>query len=337
MRKHSYSAQALRQAWENLRAERPQTRIREAAALMGVGEAELVASGCAGNAVRLDGPWPALLAEIGELGLLMGLTRNDEAVHEKTGRYDRISTAGDWLLLSGHGVNTALLTGLWHAGFAVCETTRIGERRSLQFFDARGGAVYKLYLTGQAHQARYQRLIDTYRAEDQSPNLELPADPLRGAADSDAVPGLPEHWQRWFKTSFIAGDEAGIHASRPIAIPVFAELMLQLTDMQLPIQMIVRNQAAIQVHNGPIRNLMIAGPWLNVLDQDFNLHLNQTAIAGLRTVNLPYRGHNLQGLQLCNARGQTIASLFGQYDPAGGGSPLWNDLLAGLPGENAPC
>lgn len=304
---------------------------------MGVGEAELVASGCAGNAVRLDGPWPALLAEIGELGLLMGLTRNDEAVHEKTGRYDRISTAGDWLLLSGHGVNTALLTGLWHAGFAVCETTRIGERRSLQFFDARGGAVYKLYLTEHADPAGYQRLVDAHRAADPSPNLRLPADSMLDAAGADAVSGLPEHWQRWFKASFFAGDAAGIHASRPIAVPVFAELMQQLTDMQLPIQMIVRNQAAIQVHDGPIRNLMIAGPWLNVLDQDFNLHLNQTAIAGLRTVNLPYRGHNPQGLQLCNARGQTIASLFGPYESADGGSPLWNDLLAGLPGENTQC
>lgn len=337
MRKYSDSTRALQQAWENLRADRPQTRIREAAALLSVSEAELVASGCAGDAVRLDGPWPALLAEIGELGLLMGLTRNDEAVHEKTGRYDRSETAGDWLLLSGDGVNTALLTGLWHAGFAVCEATRIGERRSLQFFDARGGAVYKLYLTEQADRARYHRLIDAYRAAEPSPNLRLPADSMLDAAGADAVSGLPEHWQRWFKASSFAGNDAGIHASRPIAVPVFAEFMLQLTDMQLPIQIIVCNQAAIQVHDGPIWNLMIGGPWLNVLDQDFNLHLNQTAIAGLRTVNLPYRGHNLQGLQLRNAHGQTIASLFGQYDPTSGDSPLWNDLLAWLPGENSHC
>lgn len=80
MHKYSDSAQALQQAWQTLRAGRPQPRIREAAALLGVGEAELVASGCGGNAIRLDGPWPALLAEIGELGVLMGLTRNDEAV-----------------------------------------------------------------------------------------------------------------------------------------------------------------------------------------------------------------------------------------------------------------
>jgi len=332
---HSNSAQALQQAWQTLRAGRPQLRIREAAALLEVGEAELVASGCCGNAVRLDGPWPALLAEIGELGVLMGLTRNDEAVHEKTGRYDRIATAGDWLLLSGHGVDTALLTGHWHAGFAVCETTRIGERRSLQFFDARGAAVYKLYLTEQADRLRYQRLVDAYRAADQSPKLDLPAGPLPAGADSSAVPGLPERWQRWFKTGFFTGQETGIPSSRSIGIPVFTQFMLQLADMLLPIQIIVRNQAAIQVHEGPIRNLMIGGPWFNVLDDDFNLHLNHTAIAGLRTVNLPYRGHNLQGLQLRNAHGQTIASLFGQYDPAGGDNTLWNDLLAGLPGENA--
>ncbi|AEF99395.1 ChuX/HutX family heme-like substrate-binding protein [Methylomonas methanica] len=336
MRKQSYSTRALQQAWENLQAERPQTRIREAASLLGVSEAELVASGCAGNAVQLDGPWPALLAEIGELGLLMGLTRNDEAVHEKIGLYDRSATAGDWLLLSGHGVNTALLTGLWHAGFAVCETTRIGERRSLQFFDARGEAVYKLYLTEHADQARYQRLVDAHRTAYPPPNLELPADSMLDAADTDTVSGMPEHWQRWFKSSFFTGNDTGIHTSRPIAVSVFAELMLQLADMQLPIQIIVRNQAAIQVHDGPIRNLMIGGPWLNVLDQDFNLHLNQTAIACLRSVNLPHRGHGLQGLQLLNARGQTIASLFGCDDPAGG-NPLWRDLLAGLPGETAPC
>lgn len=255
-------------------------------------------------------------------------------MHEKTGRYDRIVAAGDWLLLSGHGVDTALLTGHWHAGFAVCEASRIGERRSLQFFDARGEAVYKLYLTGQADHARYQRLIDTYRAANQSPSLELPTGPMTGGADSSTAPGLPEHWQLWFKAGFFADNETGIPSSRPIAISVFPEFMLQLADRQLPIQIIVRNPAAIQVHDGPIRNLMISGPWFNVLDDDFNLHLNQTAIAGPRSVNLPYRGHRLQGLQLSNARGQTIASLFGPYDPADSGSLLWHDLLAGLPGEN---
>ena len=47
------SAQSLKQAWENLKESEPQLRIRDAAAKLGVTEAQLLATGIGANVIRL--------------------------------------------------------------------------------------------------------------------------------------------------------------------------------------------------------------------------------------------------------------------------------------------
>ncbi|MGH8532748.1 MAG: ChuX/HutX family heme-like substrate-binding protein, partial [Gammaproteobacteria bacterium] len=71
----------LARAWERLRAEAPGVRARDAARKLGTSEAELVASACGANAVRLDPNFGALVAGLAALGEVMALTRNEHAVH----------------------------------------------------------------------------------------------------------------------------------------------------------------------------------------------------------------------------------------------------------------
>ena len=47
----------------------------------------------------------------------------------------------------------------------------------------------------------------------------------------------------------------------------------------LSIMCFVGNRGMIQIHTGPVRQLRRTGPWYNVLDPKFNLHLDTTAIA----------------------------------------------------------
>ncbi len=68
-------------------------RAREAALRLGVSEAELLAARRDIEVCRLVEPWEPLMAACLRLGRVMALTRNEYAVHEKTGRFDPFTTA----------------------------------------------------------------------------------------------------------------------------------------------------------------------------------------------------------------------------------------------------
>ncbi|WP_197491538.1 ChuX/HutX family heme-like substrate-binding protein [Methylomonas methanica] len=328
MTKHPVSsADTLKQAWQDLRADHPHMRIRDAAATLGVSEAELLATDCGNRVTRLREHWPALLGAVGTLGPVMALTRNAFAVHEKTGLYEDICPCGDMLLISGHHIELYLSTGVWHSGFAVMEETHLGPRHSLQFFDTGGEAVHKIYLTEYSDAGLYRRLVDIFRADDQSPNLELPTEGTKSALDALASSqDLPEHWRRLL----LVHTTEAVLAGR-IATPALRELMRQLAELLLPIQVLVGNPGAMQLHDGPIQNLKITGPWFNVLDQGFNLHLNEMAVAGADIVQLTYQQRDLTGLLVRDQNQQTILTIVGQFDEADGENVLWRDLLKALP------
>jgi putative hemin transport protein len=328
MIKHPISpAETLKQAWQDLRADHPHMRIRDAAATLGVSEAELLATDCGNRVTRLREHWPALLSAIGTLGPVMALTRNAFAVHEKTGIYEDLRSCGDGILIAGHNIQLCLSTGVWHSGFAVMEETHIGPRRSLQFFDMAGEAVHKIYLTELSDAGRYRRLIDIFRANDQSPHLELPTDGTKPALDALASSqDLPERWRR-----LLLADATEAALIGRIAASALRELMGQLSGLLLPIQILVSNGGAMQLHEGPIEKLKITGPWFNVLDQGFNLHLNEMAIAGADIVQLTYKQRDLTSLLVRDQNQQTILTIAGQFDEADGESTLWRDLLLALP------
>ena len=320
-------ADTLKQAWQDLLADHPHMRIRDAAATLGVSEAELLATDCGSRVTRLREHWPALLGAVGTLGPVTALTRNAFAVHETTGLYEDIRPCGDFILISGHHIELCLSTGVWHSGFAATEETHLGSRHSLQFFDTAGEAVHKIYLTEHSNAGLYRRLVDIFRAYDQSPNLELPTAGAKPALDARASSkGLPEHWRR-----LLLADTTEAALTSRIAAPALRELLQQLAGLLLPIQVLVSNRGSMQLHDGPIQNLKMTGPWFNVLDQSFNLHLNEMAVAGADIVQLSCGQQALTGLLVRDQNQQSIVSVFGGYDETNGKSVLWRDLLKALP------
>src|SRR3546814_14136648 len=73
-----------------------------------------------------------------QLGTVMVLTRNESAVHEKVGRFDKVSTFQGMGLVLNRDVDLRIFFSRWHFGFAVTETAHGAPRHSLQFFDRDG-------------------------------------------------------------------------------------------------------------------------------------------------------------------------------------------------------
>jgi hypothetical protein len=72
------------------------------------------------------------------------------------------------------------------------------------------------------------------------------------------------------------------------------------------------------------------GPWLNVLDPGFNLHLREDLIASAWIVRKPTADGVVSSLELFDAGGCTIAMLFGERHAGQAEQPAWRALLAQL-------
>src|SRR5690606_19623090 len=125
------------------------------------------------------------------------LTRNESAVHERKGRYEQVDTSGHAGLVLGPDIDLRLFFSEWAFGFALAEEDPQGTRRSLQFFDARGNAVHKIFAQESTDLAAFDALVPKYRAPEQGTTLEVKAAaapaPEKPDADIDAA-GFRAAW-----------------------------------------------------------------------------------------------------------------------------------------------
>src|SRR5262249_34596098 len=178
-------------------AEQPRLRIRAAAMTLGVSEAELVALGIGTTATPLAADWRSILSEMPTVGRVMCLTRNEHCVHERHGRFEDVRVTGPHGLVLGPDIDLRLFLGNWRYGFAVREPQKRGERQSLQFFDASGEAVHKIYATDDTDRHAFTALVERYRAAALPALAVAPRAPDavdRADAEID-VEGLRQAWR----------------------------------------------------------------------------------------------------------------------------------------------
>ncbi len=326
---HITAGVSLRTAWDALKAQQP-IRQRDAADLLGVSEAELLASRVGHGATRLAGDLRHVLEAAPALGQVMALTRNDGCVHEKIGVYENLGVDSMVGIALGEDIDLRLFFTHWKHGFAVTEPGANGALQSLQFFDGAGQAVHKIFLKAGADRDAYVHLVSRFGAADQSPDLEI-TPRLRGGAQPDDVidiTGLREAWanlkdtheffwllKRFGVTRTQAMRFAGFDFAHPVPLDAAHRLLEDVAASALPIMVFVGNPGCIQIHTGPVEHVKIMGPWLNVLDAGFNLHLRTDRIASAWVVRKPTADGVVTSLELFDATGETIAMFFGKRKP----------------------
>src|SRR5690606_24313831 len=123
----------------SLRALHPQMRERDFARIHSISEAQLVAAEVGRSAQRLRVDLDTLLNGLTSVGEVMALTRNESAVHEKIGPYEKVVIGPMASMVLGAEIDLRIFPSRWAFGFAVEKTGENGDvRRSLQFFDAQG-------------------------------------------------------------------------------------------------------------------------------------------------------------------------------------------------------
>lgn len=342
---------ALRQAWMDLKREKAQLRARDAANELGVTEGALIAALCGGageaRALRLREAGADIIKDIPALGPVMALTRNENCVHEKIGPYLDVSiNPGNGLVL-GELIDLRIFPAHWRHAFAVLEETKEGLRRSIQIFDASGTAVHKIFQKPQTNVVKFDGLIESWTAEDQSPEFHAlpPVVRRKDRRDSDIdLGGLRAHWSALQDTHDFFGmlrdfDVGRLQALR-LAGPEFAQRVQPSSLAQslevaqadgTPIMVFVGNPGCIQIHSGPVHNLKRMGPWFNVLDPDFNLHLREDKIASAWVVYKPTRDGMVTSLEIYDSDDFCFAQLFGARKPGKPELQGWRTIAAALP------
>ncbi|SAI20717.1 heme degradase [Bordetella ansorpii] len=332
-------AAELRTRHEALAATGPAARARNLARALGVSEAEWVAAQCGGlRAVPLAGTPQAIFKELGSLGEVMALTRNDWCVHERHGRYEDIQAEGPVGLVLGPDIDLRVFFGQWRHAWAVEQD----GRHSLQFFDMAGQAVHKVYRTDGTEAAAYDALVARLAAEpywpepEAYPAAEAPtpiADPASFRQAWLAMEDTHEFFPllRKFKAARLdALRVAGTDLAQPVDADAVERMLQGAAESELPIMCFVGNRGMIQIHSGPVANLRRTGPWFNVLDPRFNLHLDTTAIDSAWVVAKPTRDGWVTSLELYAANGDLIVQFFGARKPGQPELGGWRDLLKGL-------
>jgi len=328
----------------------PKVRIRDAALRLGVSEAELVAARCGQGVERLDLAWPSLLEGIATLGEVMALTRNDHAVHEKVGRFDgiEVSPGGEGAVVAGPDIDLRLRLSHWRYGYAIAGEPP-ANRSSLQFFDAAGVAIHKVFLREASDREAYRKLVAAHRSADQRPGetIDAAASPAKKPPRDDSTVDLAAFRARWAGIGDIhefAGMLPDFGLSRQQAFrligPQYAEAVQPATfvsvlesvaESGLPIMVFVSNAAAVQIHTGPVKTLKRIGPWFNVLDPGFNLHLLDGGIASAWVVRKPTRDGHITSLEIFDSADNQIGWVFGDRERNQPEREDWRTLLAGMP------
>lgn len=320
---------AVRSAWEKAKDDNPGMRARDAAALLGVSEASLIASLVGHGAVRLDGDFARLLERMPEAGEVMVLTRNESCVHEKVGEYGNVDIPPGGGVVLNHDVDLRVFMGHWRHGYALQEPMKDGGlRRSLQFFDGEGVAVHKIYARDATNISTWSAIVDAFRAGDQSDVFQPLAYPAKATERPDSeidIAGLRANWEAlqdvheffgMLRDFGVGRHQAFRLVGAPYAEPVQTDsarrALETAAERAAPIMVFVGNRGCIQIHTGPVERIKVTGPWLNVLDPGFNLHLREDRIESAWVVRKPTRDGSITSLELFDADGINFAMFFGE-------------------------
>ncbi|BCZ83005.1 hemin-degrading factor [Paraburkholderia terrae] len=318
-------------------------RQREAAAALGVSEGEALAAFVGEHVVRLDDRLIELFESMPTLGAVMILTRNEAAVHEKDGAFEKMSHEGPTGLALGSAIDLRMFYSKWASAFAVREPLEQGTRHSIQVFDAQGRAVTKIYLRGHSDHHAFDALVERHKASVQTPGLVVaPAQPPAATTPDEQidVDAFRHAWTVMTDThqffpllrKFNVGRTQALRlAPQDYAWRVgkdsIGTLLTSAAQTSLPIMVFVGNGGMIQIHTGPVSTIRTMGPWLNVLDPDFNLHLRTDLIDSIWVVRKPTSDGIVTSVELYDAQGENIALLFGARKPGNPELPAWRALV----------
>lgn len=328
-------------------SEWPKLRERDLATKLGISEAELVAAFAGHGATRISAHPDAVMPVAERLGEVMALTRLEGAVHEKVGLYQNYHPGQHAAMVLSEEIDLRIFLSHWVHGFMVEKPTEGATRRSIQVFDAAGDAVHKIFLRDNSITEEWDTLRADLAVPDQSSLLDLAARRAPEAPKSNLEKRdvLLAEWEKLTDThqflrlcSKLKMNRLGAYRIatapwvRALSTEAVDEMLHKVRDAGIEIMLFVGNRGCLQIHTGPIQTLHPMGPWQNIMDPGFNLHLRLDKIAEVWAVTKPTHRGPAVSVEAFDADGVLIFQMFGVSKEGRDSRPVWDPLVAALPG-----
>lgn len=328
--------------------ERPM-RIRDVAKQIGVSEAQLLACQIPTGKVRrlnIQGREKDFLEKLPELGKIMALTRNDACVLEHNGTIDQVSVVHGNIGLVIGPIELRLFLSAWRTAFQVESISRGKPLHSIQIFDAEGTAIIKFFLKDESNTFAFEQLTESLVAIDQAPAQEVQAIPLENHAPASSEALLPD-WRamqdthdfhmilRKHKAHRLEAIDA-VQGEFSAVIPNKDSVLRALevaAKTQLPIMLFAGNRGSIQIHQDVIHNVKVLDQWYNVMDDNFNMHLDTSQIDAIRLVRKPTSDGIVTSLELFDQNRELALQIFGYRKPGSPENEHWRSLAESLLSE----
>lgn len=260
---------SLKVKWLAFQDENPKVRIRDAAKKIGVSEAELLSTEIDDSASFLSIiSLKDFIKDILLIDKVMFLIRNDIVVHEKIVRSKDVELIDNQIIFIKNN-NSILLDfnkQLFKYAFFQKKLHANKELRSFQFFDASGHSILKIYLKGK-DSLQFDNIALKYKSKY---NYELQSElhlEFSAVGATDIAPDLP----------------FSINKSKSVARNMPSNslrlILENASSSKIPIQIHGFGLGAVQYHRDIVRNIVDYGPWINVIDRDFNLHVLEQGLS----------------------------------------------------------
>ena len=320
----------------------PGKYARDLADILGITEAELTEARLSHDAIRLDVEARTLLAQLENVGGTKSITRNEYAVHEQQGEYKNQHLNGHaGLVLNPRALDLRLFLSQWQTIYALTEQSPKGLRHSLQFFDAQGNAVHKVYATEETHLEKWAALVEQFAAKSPLPLKILPAETAT-TVTGDAE-GLDAEWRemtdvhQFFQilrrrnlTRQQAFRAVGDDLAYRVENGALTQILHTACEDKNEIMIFISNKGCVQIFTGEIEKVLPHGDWINVFNSRFTLHVVETAIAESWITRKPTKDGFVTSLELFAADGSQIAQLFGQRSEGNPEQSLWRKQISAL-------
>jgi putative hemin transport protein len=327
----------LLKAWKALQLKQPRLRIRDAATILNVSELELAL--CETGAELLQHKPPKLIKGLKNCGKLMALTRNDAVVSEVKASYGELKGGAKMGLMLGD-IDLRLFFTRWAFTLYIDQEAR----QSIQFFDQQGNALHKVFTTQDTDLTAWKCLTEKFKVAFGALNL----DDLQPFAPSQTAVSKPSKdaellRQKWSEMSDVhqfmkilseqnltrlqAFELAGDQFARPINRSKIDELFESVKAQNEEIMLFVNNTGLIQIFSGKVNTLKTMGPWFNVLDPDFNLHLNTDLVDQAWTSIRPSSDGDIQCIDLFDANEQPILQIFSRRKEGQAQADFWPNTI----------
>jgi putative hemin transport protein len=333
------------------RSQNLKMRERDFARIVKISEAELVAAYVGHGTTRLVCDVPGLLTGLEAVGEVMALTRNESAVHEKIGVYRNTEVSPHVGIVHGDEIDLRVFPKHWVSAFAVEKADETGAiRRSLQFFDASGDATHKVHLREASNLEAYTELVARFTAPEQTGKLII-VPPTEAAFDGAPASSdeLDAAWRKMTDTHQFFGLLRKLNLERltalemakpdlawPLRADEVATMLHGAVAGEVPIMAFVGSRGCIQIHSGAIKNVQPMGPWINIMDETFHMHLRADQITELWAVRKPTKDGHVTSVEAYAADRSLIIQFFGVRHEGVDERPEWRALVEGLDGRDTP-